>query len=623
MRIRLFSLLLLTLMALGGLPALAASPETLTTLASYFPADTVVFTAVRTDDDFIGTLDALAQRVGRVIPEAAPPVSLSFLLNVASMESLGVGFEAGVRSWLGDTAAFGLLSIQELIDFDDEAPGVLLAAEVTNRTAALDFLEIVLANAGTFEKSRSRRYNVFYSARESLAIAVGDDVLLVSTNIDDLALDGDFIRLSADDTFNAALAGLPAPDYNALLYLNTPALQAANLEMMRSMGMESPLFDLSADIAGVSVVGFTLLDDRSLTIDAVSQINLDSMSGFGVEMFFPAPVDPAFAQRVPADAPFVLLGSDVGQMTASGLDNLRRLDAFVMENGGWAEIFGSGIDFRTRASLENFSLSAVLGGVNLTFAGLTGLSLENEALPMLSGNFALFARAITDESLGVIPDIGFVSEIGDAELAFANAAQLRASLDAYGTDYSVEPLSDAAEVVALHWLRSLLQTDSPNVDIVFGTDGFSFAAGTRRAVLDARDSLSNDPAYLAAQAYFLPDSPQIAYIGGRALVNLVDLLLADRRLSFRTISDLTEMRPILTGIESASVTGAYVGDDTAVARFVLTLADLPPASTAGQSGAAPSDAGAPPPGAAVTSIPATPSGSGDLPPGIVTPTPSP
>jgi hypothetical protein len=636
MRKRFIGLLLLVLLALSGLsmPALAATPEALTALASYFPADTVVFAALRTDDGYIEELDALLQRVGHVIPDAVPPVSLPFLLNVASMDSLGVSFQEGFRSWLGDTAAFGVLSLEELMF--DEAPGVLLAIEITDRTAALEYIERSLEGASGFEKSREHDYQIFNSEQQSVAIAVNDDVLLISTSIDDLALDGDFSRLSADDGFVTSLTNLPAPDYNILLYMNTPELQASNLNMMRQRGVESPLLEMSANAIGASVIGFTLLDERSLTIDVVSQINLlDSMVPPGMEPFVPAPVDPAFAERVPADAPFVLLGSDLGQSLTLSFDSLRRLDALVAENGGWEGLFGPDIDAQTRAAIQGFSFGGVLGAVNVTFAGLTGLSLENDVLPMFDGNFALFLRAAEDEALALIPDFGFVSEVGDSELAFANLAQLRASLEAYGSPYNVESLGDEGEVIAVQWLRSLLQTSSPNVDILFGTDGFSFAAGTRHAVLDARDSLSNDPSYLAAQRYFLSGSTQIGYVGGRALVRLVEQLIASGLVSPDGVSDLAELRSVLMGIESASITGAYLdGDETATtsayrpdqiaaARFVLTLADMPVAAAAPSSQDAPQMTSEPPPGAEIQPTQAVPSGTGDLPPGIVTPTSSP
>jgi hypothetical protein len=357
------------------------------------------------------------------------------------------------------------------------------------------------------------------------------------------------------------------------MYLDTPALQAANLNTLREMGVESPLFELSASANGASVIGLTLLDDRSLVIDTASQINPDAFGALDIEMFTPAPVDPAFAERVPADAPFVILGSDLGQSWAVGLENLRRLDAFIVENGGWDELLGPTLDFQTRAALRGFTLNAALGAVNVGFAGLTGLSLENDVLPMFTGNFALFARAVDDDALTIIPDVGFVTEVSDPDLAFANLAQLREAFDAYGTPYTVETLDDNGQVIAAQWLRSLAQTDSPNVDIVFGTDGVSFALGTRRAVLGARDSLSNDPAYLAAQAYFLPDSVQIGYIGGDALTGLIDQLRESGLLPLQTVSDLDALRPVLSGIESASFSGAYVGESATIARFVVTLAE--------------------------------------------------
>lgn len=591
MRKRFIGLLLLLLLAM---PTFAAEPEALTALASYFPADTVIFAAVRTDDDHIDAVDALLQRVGQVIPEAAPPVSLGFMLNVAAMENLGVSFEEGVRSWLGDTAAFGLLSIDELTAGDD-APGVLLAVEITNRTAALEFLENVLSDVSDLEKSRVQGYHVFSSAFRSGAVAVNDDVMLVSNNLDNLALHGDFARLSANEDFSAGLATLPEPDYNALLYLNTPVLQAANREMMRQTGGELPLFELSSSVAGVTVLGFTVLDGRSLTIDAVSPINLDNLAAFGLEPNIPDPVDPAFAQRVPADAPFVLLGSGLGRSFEVMFNNLRRLDAVVEENGGWELFFGPSINARTRANLQNFTVRGALGAVNLSFAGFTGLSLENDFLPMLDGNFALFLRVLEDETGMLIPDVGFVSEVSDPELAFANVAQLQASLEAYGSPYSVETVAEDANVIAAQWLRSLLQTSSPNVDVLIGTDGRSFVIGTRRAVLDARNSLSHDPSYLAAQAYFLPDTSQIGYFGGRALVGLVDKLIASYPPSTREISDLPELRALLTGVESISITSSFVSNESALARFVLTLAELPPRSGGAASvDAVPEDMSAPP-----------------------------
>ena len=129
-------LLILTLAA----PAAAVPPPDLTALAAYFPDKTQAFAAVRTDDGFINELDVVLEQMRIVMPDADMPESLMDELDAMVREQAEDGdFQSVFRTWLGDTAAVGVISLAPAFDDkpqnDDQMP-MMFAVSITDRAAA-------------------------------------------------------------------------------------------------------------------------------------------------------------------------------------------------------------------------------------------------------------------------------------------------------------------------------------------------------------------------------------------------------------------------------------------------------------------------------------------------------
>ena len=87
-------------------------PQDLTTLAGYLPADAPVYIGFRTDDAFLSTLDSLASKLDAVVPGGMMSGSVQEALDdLAKSIEPGGTFATTMRPWLGDTAAFGIYTL--------------------------------------------------------------------------------------------------------------------------------------------------------------------------------------------------------------------------------------------------------------------------------------------------------------------------------------------------------------------------------------------------------------------------------------------------------------------------------------------------------------------------------
>ena len=172
-----FLTMVLLLVGAFALPAAAVPVTDLTTLAGYFPEGSVIYASVRTDDDFVGTLDGLLQRV----PEIGGLSLTSSLDTVASGIKSGATFQDLFRPWLGDTAAFGLLPLTTMDEFRN--PVALIAISLTDREAAEAFFQSV-TRPRDYEQTQGDGFTTYESTRDNTHLAFRDDVLLIASSFD-------------------------------------------------------------------------------------------------------------------------------------------------------------------------------------------------------------------------------------------------------------------------------------------------------------------------------------------------------------------------------------------------------------------------------------------------------
>src|SRR4051794_4537716 len=86
---------------------------TLESLSAYFPKDTMLYAATRTDANAVSSLNRLVQTVASQLPAgtipAGFPTTLTTALDLFIKQQAGGGtFADTVQPWLGDTLAVGI-----------------------------------------------------------------------------------------------------------------------------------------------------------------------------------------------------------------------------------------------------------------------------------------------------------------------------------------------------------------------------------------------------------------------------------------------------------------------------------------------------------------------------------
>lgn len=566
-------------------PAAAVPVTDLTTLAQYFPAKTVFFASVRTDDAYIDTLDALLERVMNAVPEAdlGGQTFRGVLSDIFDDNpNLDGTFDELVRSWLGDTAAIGVPSTTELFDSerdnDDDTP-VLLAAEITNRAAAVAFFDEIMPpdvdRDAELIVEETATYTLLTAADSDnpAGIYIGEDVLLITNQRALLPQEGVTGSLSTSEDFTNGLSYLPATDYNALAYINLPEIlsriPAAELEPEAGAVLSAiaPVFEA----VGGQVIGATILDDRSLTLDYVQPIiDLEAYEAFGVSINTDyTPVSFDFARFIPAGTPFVLQGADLQTVFNNAIANLTAMAA--MQQNLMPEGVESPVD----------EIEDGMDQLQFVIAGLTGLNLQEEILSWMTGNYALafrFSPALSDiSSLEDTPsslpvDFSFIVEVTDPEAAQAVVDGLVRALSNFGDDEDFELSTEEFGSTTAQVITIPESADTPfPIEFVFGASEEVFVFGTPRmaeAALDPDDGLASDASYVEMQSYALENPVNVYYLAGEGLTPLVKLLVLSNSVN---AEDETAITNVFRLISSSSISWTIEDDGTSVYRMVLTL----------------------------------------------------
>ncbi|MCB9460395.1 MAG: hypothetical protein H6670_12155 [Anaerolineaceae bacterium] len=570
-------IVILVLMAtlLMVLPAQAQSVD-LTSLAHYLPTDVPIYIAANSSAGSIETVDSLASRLSGIIGMSVGSTPFSDLLDseVQYMDSQS-DFDSLVRPWLGDTIAMAVISPTQFID-DGE---LYLFVSVTDELRARKYLNLALENSSYADEYTISEYagGTLYLASEDVgwndSYWLTSDVLVVA----DSSYDGFLYEPPSGDSladnpkFNDTVALLPEDNYGAMMYLDTQAI----LQILDEMGMSEaegmfPGMNVSQlqEAIGAQAWGFGLMRGRHLTIDFAQHISLGVLEAAGFPMSITGPVDPAFAQYIPADSALVLHDTQLGETISQTLDTLAMMgEIFGAEQQRQLDDWGYASDeLTTMANLDE--MAAFL---RLSYKGLSGSSLEDSTAWMTGDYAAYIALPLVDDVLSV--DIGAVTTVTDAAAAAAFSQSLQNILDAWGADYTVD-----GQVVTFSALRQLAERmqamemgammDLPDLDILFGYNDSVFAIGTRPGVenaLNGGSSLADSEAYQVASEVFLPDTQAIAYVDTQILT--AGLYEMDSRAN----ADTVELANILGEFESASITADYSEDGIGIVRFVLTL----------------------------------------------------
>lgn len=576
---KLVLLMLTTALLVGAvaMPTAAAPQEALTRLADYFPAESVIYAAVRTDGDFIATLETVTEKLNDALPAGAAIPDLSDALDMAAQELNPDGDFASVfGTWLGGAAAIGIPTYEPR---SSEQP-VIVAIEITDADAAEAFLESSGA-LETYSRDEQDGYTLLSPMTRRAGqpfVIIRDDVALLSINADIVATGGlQDSPLSATDAFVNTVNLLPESEYNVVFFNDYGRLIGAMMDNFATFESdfsgETAMADMYTDLfaaIGPQAYGATILNERSLTIDLVATYAdttvFEQFGGLTTEGM--EPVDAAFAGFIPAGTPLVIMSNTADRTYEDQMEQLNTLFDSFMAQGMLDE-----------DDLREFK--QVIFALETGIRGLTGLE-PSEVFDWMTGDMALY--------LGLSPSASDASSlmdvIGDLPVDFAVTLE---ATDPAAASAVVEGLANGLEDLPAEGLtvsredingtNALVFTISGQgmpfeIELLLAANDSIFTFGTRRYVtfaLNPGEGLDTDPAYLEAAATLVPNSAAILYLSGAGLQPITDIMvLADDSRS--TQREAESLSAVLDLISSASISASIDGGFTySSMRMVWTL----------------------------------------------------
>jgi hypothetical protein len=250
--------------------------------------------------------------------------------------------------------------------------------------------------------------------------------------------------LSEDARFKTLAAQVPS-DHIAAVYVNLT-------EIYKDLAFAEPSLAQSQGTKADGAVMMTLsAQDDGLQIDVASQATIE---GAGVKMNPNAHPDLSILSDVPADSLGLLAGTDLKTAIQSGLEAMRKQS----QASGGEDMVGS--------TLADFEKE-------------TGLSLENDILPWMGGDYALSASVkmpAPDELGEPMPSVVFQMKLSDADHQKAvdalekvvNSPSVGSSVEkvetSEGTFYSLSPGMGMLVGVAKDRLLVVYETEAANAE---------------------------------------------------------------------------------------------------------------------------------------------------------------
>jgi hypothetical protein len=493
-RLALIIVILLLLPTLGyaqdELPGISA-------MARYFPANTVVFGALRTDENFVDQIVAYTQSTLDMAAMAGAPVtSVEDELNKA-LATVDTDFET-VMAWLGDAAAFGVTAdaMQPGSDMTDD---VYFVVEIDDRAEAESFLKGIMPQ-GTVESTEGD-YTLYTIAAPQIGttFAIGDDLLLIYPSTIALPLLTREARLDSNADFLRAMGALANAPYNVVAYVDP-----------RPFGEQIPV-----DGTGNMTLSTAPLALGWSNIDSTTFLDIAQLSADGAAPASVQAVDSNFAQHLPGNASGVIHATNLSGLVNNAIELADQMNA---SSGGTAPLPSKQIE----QALAMF-----------------GIALDEDLLSWTTGDYALFYRTDLVDTLASaitnnVPDLsgldkkfdfGLVIEATDSDKAKALAEKIGAlvtmmSANAEGFETSLETIG--GESVTVFSLSAPLDARTTlDVDLLLGATNDVFFFATRSAaerIISGDGMLSSNPSYVAAQDTLVPNPSFVFYADGEGVL---------------------------------------------------------------------------------------------------------
>lgn len=533
----------LALIALLILPTAAQSTRdsaAVPTFASLLPDDTTFLLSLRADTGYLETLKGVWPRLQNELIGSSNFPSYESIFETGPMRDL----LQDTGSWRGDHLAFAALTPDAThnlltgLNSGISEGGIVILFEVKDRTAAETWLaeEIAFTTESTLGD-----FALYTVTAQDVApiILLSETHMLITVAHESVAgmMTNDFARLSDNPTFTETLSALPfgQSGYDITGYVNASAivreLNAREFVTREITPYRQFRFAL-ADFVGTGAFGAVIQNGADFILDGAWEYgDAAGLAEFGIDptRWITNAIDPTFFITAPQDTQFYLQSTDLAGTYRLAIDGLTALSDLATTSPEFDTYFGL-------SELEGQNLGGLIrGATTLSFAGLTGLNLENDVLSVLEDtDFALTFNVVEDDEapLGFHADAALIARhTGGAEAwlpALAQAAALYGYPDILpqtignGQALDFGPILDPMIAPALGQAAA----DDPTFDPMLGVNDAIAVAGTRRAAeyaLNAPTDLSTVRiAFPPAFSLFIENPQVIGYINGEALQSAPD-----------------------------------------------------------------------------------------------------
>ncbi len=575
MKKRLLNLYIIGALAFGLLglmnqPASAIPTDDLTDTARYFPAETLAYVSIRTDEgytqalqDFLALIDANSQ--GAIIPPNMEVTPFGVLLADVG----GPLIDTDEITWLGDTLAFGVL---------DGNGSTLTAVEITDKDALLadvsddEFLEIIITEEDGYTVIESRFGD--YAVVTDDVVFFGLDNLAVMTSA--LAQDPSLLD---NANFTAARSALPEDEYNIFAYVDAGAIMTLALAMQDSGGAVTLPASVTSQDLGVLALGATVFDGRTLSLDVAS------IAG-GASDVVQTPVDLDFAAYLPGYTQLLIHDANLAQDFAGFIASLDAIAPLLQDFATIGSMEMNGVPMPMEPELPEVDLSTInIGGLLKNtlipvFAGFTGLNLEQDIINYVTEDYTLAMSLIgVPSDLLFSFDVAMVATVTDTDAA---TNVINGLIRADGL-YRLGGLTEDNSLSYPDLFPAILSEivgfppssiASPELTFRIGANEDVFAIGTAPSVDFALnpsdDSLANNPVYQYAQSFFLADAASVWYVNAVSLAESIDAVAP------LIGPDADILQFMIAQLESATISQNTGADGAVVSRLTLTLPESVP-----------------------------------------------
>ena len=395
--VRIVSLsILLCLLAVSLVQAAPAAQErfgTLESLSAYFPKDTILYAATRTDAGFITSLDRIVQAVESQLPQGVIPpqfpASLSTALDLLMAQAGGGTFADNVRPWLGDTLAVGIYPAIR-------SAGGRIVIKITDAKAATDAVVKTLVSWTSREVDG---YTLLTpnNSDDHNRIAVYSDVLIVYSWSEDVGPQQSPMvspNVTANSYYTTALARLPESNYDMIAFVDTPLLAAYSQRQGYHSSGDWIVPAAILRTLGSTAFGVHVGADQTLTVDAAQTLgNTAGLDAFGIHFTGQgAALTPDILTHVPSKSVFVMQAADLGSMLEFVGDSAQSA-AKKFQSILPSLITGAAYSYSaSSAGLVSGTFGSLINSewANVFFSNISGYDYNSEIRPLLGGNSALF-----------------------------------------------------------------------------------------------------------------------------------------------------------------------------------------------------------------------------------------